>query len=217
MSTQTTARQDGRRSRRWCVAVPLLLLLLAGCSDAGRYANTVPTTTVPTTTVPTVVLQRSDAANYIPDGSFEHGLWIWQPYQSAIVRRVPRGAHRGRFDVSVRLAGTTAKPFGIWAPQVVANPVRGDRFSFSVWLRPAQVSVGHRITLELNESGGTREPLATAVKTFVFAPGWRRYAIVGTVHSRGRTSLAAFVFEQESIAAGDAFFVDDVRLVKARV
>jgi hypothetical protein len=63
-------------------------------------------------------------------------------------------------------------------------------------------------------SGERGRGARAAEKTFVLRPGWHRYQISGVVRSAGREAIDAFIIiiATRSVAAGGAFYVDDVRL-----
>jgi Carbohydrate binding domain len=195
----------GRPSRRtWSrieavLAVSLVVLfgiaVAVGKLQKGRHAS----------------LVHSFAGNLIVNRTFSEPLSPWVPYPTTRAGRV-----RGRVG-EVRLEATRHTTYGILQSGIV-NPVQGETYEFSAWLRGSASTLGKRVTVELDEqkfdAAVTGGPMQRFAKTKArFSRGWRKVVARGRVRQTDVT-LNAYIFVEHNIRPGDAFYAKKPRLVR---
>lgn len=190
---------------RYALLLPAIAVL-AGCggsSPSGAATSAPPPAPAPA---------PADSDNYVPEPGCLPVSTFWQTYGPS---RVICGdsSHVSRLKTfHIDLTGNPAQ-FGVSGQKAVGYPYRGQQFHLSMWLRSARPV---RVTVQFNESGGSKPPQAIASTTRQMAPRWRRIELAGKVRSSGRTSIDVFVYASFAIARGASFDIDDVRLVSGK-
>jgi hypothetical protein len=118
------------------------------------------------------------------------------------------GAAAGGFAVKVRprkLGG-----YGVQIPAIVLNPVRGNRFRISLWLRGlSTVSVW----IDVMEYGPGRLSRYTLTKSVAVTRKWRHVSFAGRVTGRGPwTGLGLLVFDSTEITVGSSFAIRGLKV-----
>jgi len=178
-------------------------LLLASCGGTATHTVSTPKTIpVPPAT------KYGGPTNFIPNPSFEKDVSYWKPYVSS---RLARNTRVKRFGTaSGQVTSTSMLPFGVEALNVLGYPLKGDRFTLSVWVKAFTATVHKRIVLELAETGKTT--LETALTTSKLTGKWQRLHATGTVKQAQVTGLSVVIYISNTLMIGDGFYVDAATL-----
>src|SRR3712207_2468725 len=118
-------------------AVAVSLLIPAGCGDLTTPPAKEPPPAPATTTVSTPERrpgQYGGEENLLPNPSFEEGIRPWEPNGSAaLLQLTNRFAKVGR--TALRVTSKDVAAYGIQNIGAVVNPVRGDLYEFSAWVK----------------------------------------------------------------------------------
>lgn len=188
----------------------LIALAAAGCGDLTPPPT--PTTTA-SPTGPSVLKpdpkRFGGPTNFILNPSFEGGIAPWQTATPNSILQLTNARHRaGR--AAVRVTTSIAAPYGIQLANVVNLPSAGDTYELSAWVRSADRP--KRVSLLLIDylSNGAE---TVANHTARVGNAWTHIVATGRARSKRGVSLTALITVGRGIGAGDAFFLDGVKVV----
>jgi hypothetical protein len=201
-------------SRR-VVSFVVLVLVLTGCGRLSTVTSTSRgrTNAATTSREPVPPLrnpnQYGGLDNVLPNPSFEHGTAPWSPIGGAL--QLTNATSRvGR--TAVRVVASKAQAYGLQDLGALAQPAVGDRYTFSAWIRSADRPKRVALALQVrDETKPNRLPEILGQTTWLVTRAWRHVTVAGRVR-RFATTLDIAVSVQNSIALGDAIFVDGVDL-----
>ena len=152
----------------------------------------------------------------IAGGSFESGLTGWTGWQSTISRVALAGAPDGtQVARAARATGTSyALNHGDAAPGTVAGTVAATGYRATAWVRAASPSAAGRpislIIRERTQAGATVRQWTTAGTL----PATTFAQLAATATTAGTGNRLDVRLSQAGAAAGDAFYADDITLVR---
>jgi len=164
-------------------------------------------------------------ANLIRNAGFERDTRFWQEWQpgTTIVTRTRATLHLG--SASLRAAALGTSRYGVHELWIPAAPTRGDRFSLSLWLKGDASSQGKRVIVQVKlappsgAGGGLDESVSSPTATIIsrsvrLTATWRRFSASATATTSSAAAFDLLVVAESDIASGDAFYLDDVKLVR---
>jgi hypothetical protein len=193
------------------------VLLLSACAKLGsndHRTETQDSTSTSEQKPPRVSPHRyGGGANYFTTPSFETQVAPWQPWGPNSIVEITKETRKVG-QSSARVSPRASAPYGIVDANVVSVPARGDRFTFSVWVRSGDRP--KRISVMLQGSRPNAPAVVLVRSSPTVTPGsWRQVSIKGRVDRRDISGIDAYVLVLNSIGTGDSFFVDGASLTRA--
>lgn len=152
-------------------------------------------------------LFRSEASssNLLSNPGCENGTNYYKGYQASISTTT---ATRYSGSYSCKVVSTGGTFYDMESLQSFSNPVYGQKFSGSAWVRSDSNS-GRKVYLVLRENGGGLPFRSVYGSGVTLTTSWQQVSNTITVQSSGRSSLDYYIV-QDPGAAGHVFYADEL-------
>lgn len=185
-----------RRSLELSLSALLVLTMAVPIVVAARRETLANTSSAPK-------LQRG---NLLPNPGFETDVRYWGSYTLVPVSRTTTVRWAGDAAGRVTAAGPAAAPYGAYTIGV-GEPVAGDRYTFSIWVKGTRATIGKPATIAL-EAGGEGGGEIVASNSAILTGSWQLLSASGVVRRPARTAVIVRVFMSQTVALGDTVFLD---------